>query len=143
VDYGARGCLETLAGAKAVVARWAQAGHENDEGCIRPLVDAAAAGDESARRIVDDTATLIGMAAANLSVILDPSLIVLGGTLFSQAPEIADDVRRIVARIVPTPSPIVVSALDKEAALWGALLVATREGRTRLRERVRSLKSEV
>ena len=61
-------------------------------------MDAAAAGDESARRIVDDTATLIGMATANLSVVLDPSLLVLGGTVFSQAPEIAEDVRRIVAR---------------------------------------------
>jgi predicted NBD/HSP70 family sugar kinase len=101
------------------------------------MVDAAVAGDESARGIVDDTATLIGMATANLSLVLDPSLIVLGGALFSEAPEIADDVRRIVARIVPTPSPIVVSPLDKEAALWGALLVATREGRARLRQRLR------
>jgi len=136
-EYGARGCLETLAGAKAIAARWAQAGHDGTEGGIRPLVDAAAAGDESARRIVDDTATLIGMATAKLSVVLDPSLIVLGGTVFSQAPEIAEDVRRIVAHIVPTPSPIVVSTLDREASLWGALLVATREGRARLRRQLR------
>lgn len=136
-EYGARGCLETLASAKAISARWSQAGHDGRGGSIRAMVDAAVAGDESARGIVDDTATLIGMATANLSLVLDPSLIVLGGALFSEAPEIADDVRRIVARIVPTPSPIVVSPLDKEAALWGALLVATREGRARLRQRLR------
>jgi glucokinase len=148
-DFGARGCLETLAGLKAVAARWAEAAdgdrfpqsregtHPPSDGSIRTLLDAALAGDASARRIVDETAMLIGIATANLSIVLDPSLIVLGGALFSQAPELADDVRRIVARIVPTPSPIVLSVLDKEAPLWGGLLVATREGRARLRQRLR------
>jgi len=134
-EFGARGCLETLAGLKAIAARWAEAGPTDTS--IRSLVDAARGGDESARRIVDDVTRLIGMAVANLSVVLDPSLIVLGGALFSQAPELADDVRRIVEHIVPTPSRIVVSTLDKEAPLCGSLLLATLAGRSRLRQRLR------
>ena len=72
-----------------------------------------------------------------MSIVLDPSLIVLGGALFAQAPELADDIRRIVSRIIPTPSAIVLSELDKEAPLWGALLVATMEARQRLRHQLR------
>jgi predicted NBD/HSP70 family sugar kinase len=135
-DFGTRGCLETLAGLKAIAARWSQSGRVPADGWVRALFDAASAGDPLARGIVDETATLIGIATANLSVVLDPSLIVLGGALFAQAPELADDVRRIVSRIVPTPSAIVLSALDKDAPLWGSLLVATQDARQRLRQQV-------
>ena len=104
---------------------------------MRALFDAASAGDADARAIVDDTATLIGIAAANVSIVLDPSLIVLGGALFALAPELVDAVRGVVARIVPTPSAIVLSELDKEAPLWGSLLIATMEARRRLRQQLR------
>jgi hypothetical protein len=43
----------------------------------------------------------------------------------------------VVRRIVPTPIEVVLSALGKEAPLWGALLMATTEARGRLRQRVR------
>ena len=136
-DFGARGCLETLAGLKAIAARWSPPNRVHVDGWVRALFDAARAGDEPAQRVVDDTATFIGIATANLSIVLDPSLIVLGGALFAQAPELADDIRRIVSRIIPTPSAIVLSELDKEAPLWGALLVATMEARQRLRHQLR------
>jgi predicted NBD/HSP70 family sugar kinase len=136
-DFGARGCLETLAGLKAIAARWSQPDRIQVDGWVRSLFDAARNGDESARRIVQETATLIGIATANVSVVLDPTLIVLGGALFAQAPELVDDVRRVVSHIVPTPSAIVLSELDKEAPLWGSLLVATREARERLRWQLR------
>ena len=135
-DFGTRGCLETLAGLKAIAARWSDPGRVPPDGWVRALFDAASGGDPLARGIVDETATLIGIATANLSIVLDPSLIVLGGALFAQAPELADDVRRIVSRIVPTPSAIVLSALDKEAPLWGSLLVATLAARQRLRQQL-------
>jgi predicted NBD/HSP70 family sugar kinase len=137
-DFGARGCLETLAGLKAIAARWARPDRANADGWVRALFDAAKAGDRAARKIVDDTATLIGIAAANVSVVLDPSLIALGGALFAQVPELVDDVRRVVSRIVPTPSAIVLSQLDKEAPLYGSLLVATLDARERLRQQLRA-----
>ena len=136
-DFGARGCLETLTGLKAIAAKWSKPDRVQVDGWVRALCDAAQAGDASARQIVDDTATLIGIATANVNIVLDPSLIVLGGALFAQAPELADRVREIVGRIVPTPSAIVLSELDKDAPLWGALLVATMEARQRLRAQLR------
>jgi glucokinase len=137
-EFGARGCLETLAGLKTIAARWSERGAAQPNGWVRELFDAAQSGDRRARTIVDETITLIGIAAANLSVVLDPSLIVLGGALFAQAPELVDDVRRVVARVVPTPTAIVLSELDKEAPLWGTLLVATMEARRRLRQQLRA-----
>jgi predicted NBD/HSP70 family sugar kinase len=136
-DFGARGCLETLAGLKAIAARWSPSDRGSVDGWVRALFDAAHSGDEAARSIVDDTARLIGIAAANVSIVLDPSLIVLGGALFAQAPELVDAVRAVVSRIVKTPSAIVPSELDVEAPLWGSLLVAATEARRRLRQQLR------
>jgi predicted NBD/HSP70 family sugar kinase len=131
-DFGSHGCFETLAGLKAIAERWSGAGAAARNGWVRALFDAAHGGDARAQKIVGDTARLIGMATANLDVVLDPSLIILGGSLVAQAPELIDEVRRIVARIVPTPSRIVGPALAEEAPLWGALLMATSEARERL-----------
>ena len=137
-DFGARGCLETLTGLKAIAARWTQHHRVNGDGWVRTLFDAAKNGNKAARKIVDDTATLIGIAAANVGVVLDPSLIALGGALFAQAPELVGDVRRVVSRIVPTPSAIVLSELDEQAPLYGSLLVATMDARHRLRQQLRA-----
>jgi glucokinase len=138
-DFGSRGCFETLAGLKAIAERWPGNGAGSRSGWVRGLFDAARAGDARARAIVDETVRLIAMATANLDVVLDPSLIILGGSLVAQAPELLDEVRRIVARIVPTPATIVAPALAEEAPLWGALLMATNEARERLRRQLESV----
>ncbi len=136
-DFGSRGCFETLAGLKAIAERWSGNGAAKS-GWVRALFDAARNGDARAQTIVDETVRLIAMATANLDVVLDPSLIILGGSLVAQAPELIDEVRRIVARIVPTPGTIVAPALAEEAPLWGALLMATNEARERLRRQLES-----
>ncbi len=136
-DFGSRGCLETLAGLKAIAARWPHPDADEEALWVRALVAAAQNGDRRAARAVEETATLLGMATANLSTVLDPSLIVFGGELIAQAPSFVDDVRRIVSRIVPTPGQIVETVLGDEATLWGCLLVATSEARDRVRQRLR------
>lgn len=136
-DFGSRGCLESLAGLRAIAARWSHGSRADRNGWVTELFEAAQAGDSRARSTVDEAATLIGIATANLSIVLDPSLIVLGGALIAQAKSLADDVRRIVGRIIPMPAQIVVSALGEEAPLWGSLLVATSEARDRLRQGLR------
>ena len=133
-DFGARGCLETLAGLKTLATRWSRKDRNHGGRWVAELFEAALRGDPRARKAVEEAATLIGIATANLSLVLDPSLIVFGGALIDQGESLVQDVRRIVARIVPGPAEIVVSSLGKEAPLWGCLLVATREARERLRQ---------
>ena len=64
------------------------------------------------------------LAVANLAVVVDPSLIVLAGAMMTQSELLVDEVRRVVRRVVPATPEIVVSALGKEAPLWGSLLMA-------------------
>jgi glucokinase len=137
-DFGARGCLETLVGLKALEARWSRHPAGEGEPGARALVEAAQAGDRRARAILDEAVTLIGIAAANLSLALDPSLIVLGGALIAQAPHTIDEIRRIVARVVLTPSGIMQSTLGEAATLWGSVLLAMTEARERLRSQLRN-----
>jgi glucokinase len=88
---------------------------------------------------VEEAAVLIGMAVANLAVVVDPSLIVLAGAMMTQSELLVQEVRRVVQRVVPASPEIVVSALGKEAPLWGCLLVAGEEARARLRLRLRQM----
>jgi predicted NBD/HSP70 family sugar kinase len=131
---GSRGCLESLAGQRAILTRWSNPSGDGDGGGAAAIFEAAAGGDRRAIETLRETARLIGVATANLSVVLDPSLIVMGGSLGAQGPSLVEDVRRVVAQIVPTPSPIVTSTLGPEAPLVGSLLMAVTEARLRLRQ---------
>jgi glucokinase len=140
-DLRARGGgLEMLAGLKALTAQWAGPKGLDADGWVGALFEAAASGDEKARHAIRQSATLIGIAIANLSVVIDPSLIVLGGALVTQGPRLVDDVRAIVERVVPRASAIVQSSLGQEAPLWGAVLLATISARDRVREELRAIK---
>jgi glucokinase len=141
VDFGARGCLETLAGLKALARRWPRSAHSDPERWLAELMQAAAAGDRRALRAVEETARLIAIAVANVAAVLDPSLIVLGGALFVGAEPLVAEVRKTVGRIAHRPLPIVVSTLGKEAPLSGCLLIAANEAHVRLRQRIGGLKA--
>jgi predicted NBD/HSP70 family sugar kinase len=130
--FGDRGCLETLAGLDALAARWPGARGDADR-WVDELYDAVRAGDREAGAAVEAAATLVGIAAANLSLVIDPSLVVVGGEVAPDGSPFLDHVRRTAARIVPTPTAIVASALGEEAALWGGLLTATAHARAGLR----------
>jgi len=134
-DFGSRGCLETLTGLGALKTRWNPAKAASAD-WVADLFRAAARGDAVARETVADAGTMVGIATANVCSLLDPSVIVLGGALVAQGAPIVVDVRRIVEGIVPTPPPIVASSLDKDAPLWGCLLLATIEARERLRQQL-------
>jgi glucokinase len=140
-DFGSRGCFETLAGLNALATAWEQngSGRTHHDGWVPELFAEAAAGEPTAAAAVRNTATLLGIATANLTVVIDPSLVILGGALIAQAPGLVDEVKKIVARIVPAPSEIVASPLGQEAPLWGSLRVAMSEARDRLRQQITGL----
>ena len=143
VNFGSRGCLETLAGLQSLAARWPRSGRGDPARWMAELFEAAQAGDRAARQAIDETARLIGIAVANVGTVVDPSLIVLGGALFAQAEPLVHEVRKVVARISRAPLEIVVSALGKEAPLWGSLLMASREAQRQLRLRLRAARIAV
>lgn len=141
VDFGSRGCLETLAGLKALASRWPRSAQADPALWLAEMLEAADGGERRARRALDETARLIAIAVANVGAVLDPSLIVLGGALFVQAEPLVAEVRKTVGRIARTPLQIVVSTLGKEAPLSGCLLIAANEARARLRHRIGGLRA--
>ncbi len=134
-DFGSRGCLETLAGLDALRARWPEAEREDPAHWVMDLVAAAEGGNEIAQRALEDTARLIGIAAANVGTVVDPSVIVLGGSMFAQAGRLVELVRSVIKRLSRTPCDVVVAELGKEAPLAGCLLVGAHEARAQLRQR--------
>jgi glucokinase len=113
---GAVGCLETVAGARALV----RAGGRGPE----LIVEAARRGDAEARGVLARAGTAIGRAFAALAVCLNPEVFVVGGGL---APAL--DLMRpaIEAQLDPRTSltgttPIVPSALGLHAGAIGAAL---------------------
>jgi predicted NBD/HSP70 family sugar kinase/biotin operon repressor len=120
---GKRGCLETLAGAPALIE------------LLRPrlgrrirtaeLLELAAAGDSACRRVIADAGRHIGMAVATLCDLLNPEVIVVGGEMSGAGDLLIDPLREQVRRnAIPAIArgvEIVGSALGPRAELLGAL----------------------
>jgi predicted NBD/HSP70 family sugar kinase len=120
---GKRGCLETLAGSVALVELLH--GTHGPELTTMQLLDAAAAGDSAARRVLADAGRHIGRAVATLCDLLNPELIVVGGELSTAGEVLLDPLREQVHRhAIPATArglEIVPGVLGPRAELLGAL----------------------
>ena len=120
---GKRGCLETLAGAAALVELLH--GTHGEDLTTQGLLQAAAAGDSGARRVLADAGRHIGTAVATLCDLLNPELIVVGGELSAAGDVLLDPLREQVHRnAIPATTrelEIVPGVLGPRAELLGAL----------------------
>ncbi len=111
---GKRGCLETVASAKAIVARVAaarrNAGGSSLPGAIpsctmpaaiRTICKAARKGDPLGRQVIQDAGRYLGIAAAGLINLLDPELLILTGMVtYKSGDMLLDFVRQTVGEQV-------------------------------------------
>jgi predicted NBD/HSP70 family sugar kinase len=123
-----QGCLEYEAGAGGIIRRYKEAGGHTVEN-VRSIFERMECGDETATKIIDDTARLIVLAAAMVVAMANPKLIVLGGSIGAR-PEFAKRVSDELSRISSRPIEIRPSALGNRAGVVGALAV----GLSRLHE---------
>ena len=137
-DFGNRGGLESMAAMKALGELWGAPKAPRGDGWIADLFTAAQRGEGHAQDVVRQVGVLLGMATTNLALVVDPSLIVFGGPLLASGSPLLDETRRVVARIIPSPPEMLASELGHDATLWGCLLAATHEARTRVRNSLRS-----
>lgn len=125
-DAADRGLLELAVGSDRVRERMnsARAGKTPQ---LPDLSSAALAGeiaelirsnDEAASHVLDEVASQISVAVADMAAAIDPELIVLSGDLFGL---VADRIRELVGRVIPWPMRIELSALGADAALMGAM----------------------
>jgi glucokinase len=126
---GAYGCLETVASAGAIARRYAAATGTTPAGA-REVIALAADGDAVARRIWDDALDALALALAQLTAILAPEAIVIGGGLSRAGAVLFDELRaRLAARLSFHRMPSLLPAqLGDDAGLLGAALRARELG---------------
>jgi glucokinase len=124
---GRRGCLEAYASAPSVVKRarealaedggrsslhrlpvGARSGDRAPTGgdlTSRDVFDAAAAGDELAAKVVEDTAFYLAVGAMNLMHLIDPDMVVFGGGMIAAGEGFLERIRRHVREVAfPVPA---------------------------------------
>jgi predicted NBD/HSP70 family sugar kinase len=122
---GNRGCLETYAGADALLELLRR--QHGDGLTVDGLVELARAGDAACQRVITDAARFVGVAAATLCNQLNPELLVIGGELARTGPLLLDPLRASIARYaIPAAADdvrVVVGELAERAELLGALVL--------------------
>ena len=92
----------------------------------RGIFAAARAGDEIARRVVQEEARRIALHIAPISAVTDIALVVLGGGIGVNADLLLDPIRDLLTHWLPYPPRVEVSSLGDAAVLTGALAVGLR-----------------
>jgi glucokinase len=113
-DYRRIGCLEAEVAAAGIVRRLIWRIKSGDHSSVQraaggnlsaitvdQILQAARAGDGVSVSIVRDTAKYLGMAAANLIVITDPQILVVGGLMASAADLFLEPMRAETSRRLP------------------------------------------
>jgi predicted NBD/HSP70 family sugar kinase len=123
VKGGVRGAFQSIAGADAVKAIGKKYGFRGNEAAdvVRAAVDAGEAGEP----VLDELACRLALGVAATCVVLDPPLVVLAGEV-SQAggSALADRVEQEVAAITLVTPKVVITGVESEPVLHGALRTA-------------------
>jgi glucokinase-like ROK family protein len=120
---GSRGCLETVASARAV-AEVLGASRDEDVS-IKRMLDLAKDGDAAAARLIGEAGREIGVAVANLCNVINPDRVIVGGDM-SAAGElitepILESIRRYAIHSAADQVTVVAGTLGERAELLGAL----------------------
>jgi predicted NBD/HSP70 family sugar kinase len=121
-DERRHGALELAIGAAGIMRRYEGLGGRGGA-AVRDLFDWAEEGDAAARTALNDAAGLVARAVLSVVSIVDPDMVVLGGSIGAR-PEMVAKVRQHYAAMAPSECPIVGTNLGSRAGLMGALAVA-------------------
>ncbi|MCZ0711027.1 ROK family protein [Microbacterium paraoxydans] len=122
---GARGCLEAVASAGAIARRYREATGTTPDGA-KDVIARAAAGDRVAADIWDSALDALTLSLAQLTAVVAPEAVVIGGGLSRAGGALFDELRtRLAARLSFHRLPALVPAeLSGNAGLIGAALRA-------------------
>jgi predicted NBD/HSP70 family sugar kinase len=120
----ALGTLEDAVGSVAITRRYAGFGGREDR-TVKDLFAAFGEGEASATAAVEETARLIAQAIAAIGAILDPEVVIFGGSIGAR-PELVDAVRRLLPRCTPYPPRLAISQFGGRASLIGGIGVGVK-----------------
>ncbi|GLX00839.1 ROK family protein [Microtetraspora sp. NBRC 16547] len=120
---GQIGCLETYASASAVARRFER--RSGRTATAKEVVALAVSGDAAAREVFDEAIEALAISLASYTLLLDPSLIVIGGGLGEAGPVLFEPLReRLAARLAfCEPPELRPAALGVHAGMLGAALL--------------------
>ena len=118
------GALEKALGGNAIEERWRQASR-GDGVRLRAteIFELAAHGNASARKLLHSSAQVLANAIINICVLINPSLIILGGSLGTSEP-LVDATRELLDKNDFAMPRLAISTLGAEAQLHGAIRLA-------------------
>lgn len=125
---GSRGCLETFAGAEAVVEPLRR--RHGDSLTVRQVVAMAKDGDAGCQRVIGDAGHAVGRAVADACNLLAPERVVIGGDLARAGDLLLDPVRAAVARSTIgalREVPVTTGTLGERADVLGAVALVLRD----------------
>ena len=134
--YDQFGCLESLAAGPGIARRAREAIERGGNSMLTDLVgghlealtaecifEAARRGDRLAQSIVDETVDYLSIVIANVSAVLNPEMIIIGGGVARSADMLLEPIRQRVAGVVPVMPRIVASELGDSTAVMGAIAI--------------------
>jgi predicted NBD/HSP70 family sugar kinase len=124
---GGRGCLEAYTSINTVLARTAG---QLPAATLDDVIEAAEAGEASARRALEDAGMHLGWGLASVANLLNPEIMVIGGDM-ARAGELLLESARIGLRRhaldTVAQTPVRTSDLGHRASLMGAVLLAAEQ----------------
>jgi len=135
---GLRGCLETYAGASALVDLLPR-----EDLTVESMVELAVQGDPACARVIADAGRTVGRVLAGLCNQFNPELVVVGGRLAAAGDVVLAPMREAVRRFaIPGAAGdvrVVAGALGDRAELLGALVLVIRQSDRALSGRLREV----
>ena len=124
------GCLELTSAGIGLARAWA-AKHGGPAVADRAIevFEAAQAGDPDAVALVHRAADYLAQAAVAIGTLVDPEVLVLGGSIAQHQTHISNRIREVVTTTLLFPPTIVHAALGGDAPLIGALTLAAQNAR--------------
>ena len=126
---GNRGCLETMAGAPAIIELLR---HSHDgELTLERVIALSAEGDSGVRRAIGDAGRVLGRSVATMVNAFNPELVIVGGGMSAAGDVLLDPLREAVNRYaIPSAAQdvrITAGVLGERAEVLGALELAARQ----------------
>jgi glucokinase len=117
------GALESAIGGTAIEAQWKKMVGGTGSASCSEIFAKAADGNKKAQALLSQTARHLASAITNLGLILDTSLVVMGGGVGSN-PVLLDATRKLIAKNQFARPRVIISSLGMEAQLQGAVHLA-------------------
>jgi glucokinase-like ROK family protein len=128
-SYSGFGALESLASGTGIKERGQAALRELgrkrediDQLTAKSVFEACRDGEDWAQSVVDETVDYLTIAIANISAVLDPELIVIGGGVALSSDLLLEPIRARLKGVMPLYPRLAASQLGSQAAIFGGIV---------------------